>query len=344
MRKVRLLLLPAAAIYWLATWLRNLAYDIGLLRQRSFATPVICVGNITVGGTGKTPLTEHILKLLLSKGRRVAVVSRGYKRKSKGQIIATSEMTAADIGDEPMQMKRKFPKADVVVDSDRGAAIDTAIGRGAEVVIMDDGMQHRSVRPRALILVVDYARPMWKDWPLPAGNLREDRIARLRADIIVINKCPANLTKADAEDFMAHMSLNDGQKVFFCSIDYGDMVRSDGSTVSPQETEMRSAVAVAGIGRPEPFFAEVDMRMAEMRTRHLAFPDHHTFTSGDLADIRKSLDKVGPESVVVCTEKDSTRLPKIKGHDTWVLPISLKVLFGQADEMDKAIERLSRID
>ena len=142
MKKARLLLLPFAALYWLGTSLRNMAYDLGVLPQRAFGTPVICVGNITVGGTGKTPLTEHIVSLLSRGGRRVAVVSRGYMRKSKGQVVADEESTASQIGDEPCQMKRKFPEADVIVDANRAAAIETAIRRGAAVVVMDDGMQH----------------------------------------------------------------------------------------------------------------------------------------------------------------------------------------------------------
>lgn len=341
MRKARLLLLPFSVLYWVATSLRNLAYDLGALPQRRFKTPVICVGNITVGGTGKTPLTEHLVSLLSGKGRRVAVVSRGYKRKSKGQVVAEADCTAATVGDEPCQMKRKHPEADVIVDSDRAAAISTAISRGADVVIMDDGMQHRSVRPKGLILVVDYARPMWRDLPLPAGDLREDRTARLRADIVVVNKCPPGLTKSQAEAFMAHMSLNDGQQVFFSTIEYGTMRRPDGSPVSDDEAAMRGGVAVAGIGRPEPFFNEVADRLADGRMRRMAFADHHAYSPSDMADISRVLDSVGADGVIVCTEKDSMRLPAVSGRETWVLPIALRVLFGQSDELDKAVERLA---
>lgn len=341
MKKARLLLLPFAALYWLGTSLRNMAYDLGVLPQKAFGTPVICVGNITVGGTGKTPLTEHIVSLLSRGGRRVAVVSRGYMRKSKGQVVADEESTASQIGDEPCQMKRKFPEADVIVDANRAAAIETAIRRGAAVVVMDDGMQHRSVRPKGLILVVDYARPMWKDQPLPAGDLREDRTARLRADIVVVNKCPAGMTKSQAEAFMAHMSLNDDQRIFFSTIEYGLMRRGDGSEVSDDEAVMRSGVAVAGIGRPEPFFNEVADRLADARTRRMAYPDHHAYTADDAADIRRVLDAAGPDSVMVCTEKDSMRMPRISGHETWILPIKLRVLFGQEEEFDRAVERMA---
>ncbi len=338
MRKARLLLLPIAALYWVGISVRNLLYNIGVLRQRRFATPVICVGNITVGGTGKTPLTEHVVRLLRSEGHHVGIVSRGYKRKTKGQIVATTGMTAEEIGDEPCQMKRKFPWAEVVVDADRAAAIDKAVELGADVVVMDDGMQHRSVVPRGLMLVVDYARPMWCDWPLPAGNLREDRTARLRADIIIINKCPADMTKGQAENFMSHMSLNDGQKVYFCTIDYGALVRRDGSEVAPEEAALRGGVAVAGIGRPDPFFVEVESRMADCRTRRMSFPDHHAYTESDMTDIVSVLNEVGPDSVCICTEKDSMRLPDIEHHETWILPIKLKVLFGQEDELNRGID------
>lgn len=342
MKRARLLLLPVAAVYWVATVLRNILYDLGLLPQTRFGTPVICVGNITVGGTGKTPLTERLVELMLSRGRRVAVVSRGYKRKSKGQVVAGPDCTAESVGDEPCQMKRKHPEADVIVDADRAAAIDTAISRGADVVVMDDGMQHRSVRPKGLVLVVDYARPMWDDLPLPAGDLREDRTARLRADIIVINKCPPSLTKAQAEAFLAHMSLNDGQMAFFSTIEYGALRRADGTPVADEEATMRGGVAVAGIGRPEPFFNEVTERLADGRTRRMAYADHHAYTPSDVEDIREVADGVGADSVVVCTEKDSMRLPEVPGHETWVLPIALRVMFGRGAELDKAIERLAR--
>lgn len=337
MNKLRLLLLPLTLIYWIATSVRNMLYNAGVLPQRSFDKPVLCVGNITVGGTGKTPLTEHIVRLLLSEGVHVGVVSRGYKRKSKGQVVASAAPTAEEIGDEPCQMKLKFPTAEVVVDSNRGAAIDTAIGMGCEVVVMDDGMQHRSVRPHAIFLVVDHARPMWRDLPLPSGNLREDRIGRLRANVIIINKCPADMTKAQAERFMSHMSLNDDQRIFFCTIEYGHLRRADGSAVSDEEAQMRGGVAVAGIGRPDPFFAEIDSRMATRRTKHMSYPDHHNYTEADIKDILYELDQIGPDSVAVCTEKDSMRLPAIEGHETWTLPIRLRVLFGQEDELDKTI-------
>lgn len=334
----RVLLLPVAAIYWAVTCVRNWLYNIHVLPSRTFSKPVICVGNITVGGTGKTPVIESIASLLVAQGKQVAVVSRGYRRKSRGLIIAKVNTPAQMIGDEPRQIKSHLPMVDVIVDSDRAAAIDTAIKRGADVVLMDDGMQHRSVTPSALILVCDYARPLWRDFPLPAGNKRESMYCRLRADAVVVNKCPASLSINEAEEIFCHLSLNDGQRIFFTSIAYANFISSDGNALSDSALAQRGAVAVAGIGRPKPFFDEVRYRLDNSQLKTLAFADHHAFSAQDLKHIEALLDEAGPDSVLVTTEKDATRLPaQIASHTVTSLPIKLDVLLGDSHKFNELI-------
>lgn len=340
MKTARLLLLPAAIVFWLVTTVRNWLYDIGALRSRVFGRPVICVGNITVGGTGKTPIIEHLARLLSGQGLRVAVVSRGYRRKSRGQVVAAEGASAEAVGDEPCQIKRHIPEVDVIVDADRAAAIDTAIARGADVVLMDDGMQHRSVRPSALLMVCDYARPLWRDLPLPAGDRRESVTGRLRADIVIVNKCPRDLTKTEAEAIFRHMSLNDGQKIFFSAIAYSAFTAQDGSAVDDAEISGRGAVAIAGIGRPEPFFTEVERRTGQ--TARMAFADHHTFSDTDIALMGRRLDEAGADSYAICTEKDATRLPaRIGRHEVLTLPIKTEILLGEQARFDKLMLSLA---
>lgn len=339
---LRVLLLPFAIIYWLVTSIRSWLYEVGVLHSRTFAKPVICVGNITVGGTGKTPVIERFATLLLEQGFHVAVVSRGYRRNTKGQIIVSTDDMACAIGDEPRQIKKHFPNVDVIVDANRAAAIDTAIARNADVVLMDDGMQHRSVCPSALILVCDYARPLWRDLPLPAGDKRESMYARLRADVVIINKCPPSLSRAEAEAIFSKLSLNDGQKIFFTAIAYADFRDANGNIVHDSLISTLGAVAVAGIGRPAPFFDEVHRRISPA-VLTVTYNDHHTYTLQDLKDLESRLDIAGPNSFLVTTEKDVTRLPpKVGRHPVLALPIRLQVLLGDEQKFNLAITAMAR--
>lgn len=329
------MLLPLGALYWAAIWVRNWLYAAGVLRSRGFGAPVVCVGNITVGGTGKTPVIERLARLLLADGWRVAIVSRGYRRKSRGLVVAGEGATAADVGDEPSLLKRHLPGADVVVDADRAAAIDCALRRGAQAVLMDDGMQHRGVRPGALVLVCDYARPLWRDWPLPAGDKRESATMARTADVVLVNKCPPSLGRAEAEEIRGKMRLRSGQRLFFSAIGYADFVCGD-AVVTDAEVAARGAVAVAGVGRPGPFFGEVERRVGAVE--RFPFADHHGFTPADLERVRVALDGVGERSLLLTTEKDAMRLPpRVGSHEVAALPIRTDILFDQADEFDNEI-------
>lgn len=321
--KFRLLLLPLTAIYSAVMLVRNWFYSSGFLHVSTFTRPVICVGNITVGGTGKTPFIEYLLRLL--SDHRPSIVSRGYHRKTKGLVVATPLSQASDIGDEPYQMHSKFPSVPLAVAEDRSSAIRHIIAAtDSSVVLMDDGFQHRETKAGFYVLMADYARPMWSDWTFPAGNMREPWAGRHRADIIVVNKCPLSLSEAERDAIVRKMNVS--LPVFFTSIVYGALKPLGNAPVADINGRV---VAVAGIGRPEPFFDELDRRYGHVV--RLPFPDHHNFSPSDVEAI---LAQATPDAVVITTEKDSTRLPSLGSLPVYYMPIELKVLFGAQDKLN----------
>lgn len=333
MKRLRILLWPLSVVYAIITTLRNKIYDCGLRPSTSYDKPVICVGNITVGGTGKTPLTEYILRLLADY--KPSLISRGYRRKTKGMVVATPSSTSSDIGDEPMQMHRKMPQMPVVACADRRQSIDWIIeNRDTGVVVMDDGFQHRSVRAGFNIVVADYARPMWSDHVFPAGNLRETWAGRHRADMVVVNKCPADLSADEAQQMRRKMKLRDGHPTYFCTIAYGEICGTKGT--EPALQRQTPVLAIAGIGRPEPFFDEVRRRFDTVET--IAYADHHNFGAEDMAQIDAQLQALGPEAVVIMTEKDAQRYTQIAERKAYYLPIELKFLFGEGEEFNQKIK------
>lgn len=329
MKYIRLILLPLTLIYVLIMIVRNILYDKGFLHQSSFSRPVICVGNITVGGTGKTPFIEFILRIL---GRhRPAIVSRGYHRQTRGLVVANSHSTVSSIGDEPSQIHRKHPDIPLAVCEDRSYAIRYLIQHtDSQVILMDDGYQHRETKASSYILIADYARPMWHDFTFPAGNMREPFCGARRASLIVVNKCPDNLSVAERQSIIRQFSSVSKAPVFFTAISYGDIIDSNGNVVS--DFCCSSALALAGIGRPQPFFDEVARRVADVHT--FSFPDHHNFTVADIDDIRLATDK--GKRTIITTEKDATRLAS-SGLEFCYIPIQLKVLFNEEPLLETAI-------
>lgn len=327
--KPELFLLPFSAIFYAVTSLRNALYDCGILHSRSFAKPVICVGNITVGGTGKTPMIEYLVRNLLNF--KPSLVSRGYRRKTKGFVFANPNSSADEIGDEPHQLLEKFPSMPIAVDTDRINAIEFLLqNTDTQVVLMDDGFQHRSVKAGLNIVVADYARPMWNDHVFPAGRLRESMRGLQRADIVVVNKCPENLSVTEKDEITLRLNLNENQRLFFSAIRYSEPQLIIGN----QSITNDKIVAVAGIGRPQPFFDEVERRYGEIRK--IAFADHHDFSPSDIEKIKNELAQLGSDSVVITTEKDAQRFGN---HDftIYALPISLKILFDEQEKFNKTI-------
>ena len=227
MRLLSALLFPISVLYGTVTFVRNKMFDCGILPSEKFDVPVICVGNLSVGGTGKTPHTEY-LALLLSARYRVAVLSRGYKRKSKGFVLADERTTARELGDEPYQIKRKFPDIKVAVDADRRNGITRLMQlpdeEKPEVIILDDAFQHRYVKPTLSLLLTDCNKLYTSDYVLPAGRLREWKSGASRADIIIVTKCKADISDEERKNILRQISPSKNQRVFFTYINYGELL------------------------------------------------------------------------------------------------------------------------
>ncbi len=328
------LLLPFSLLYGLVAGLRNLLYDLDILKGHEFDIPVISVGNITVGGTGKTPHVEYLIRLL-SPHYRVAVLSRGYKRKTRGFLIAGTESTVDDLGDEPYQMHRKFPEVKIIVDEKRVRALKKIENEmeEIEVVIMDDAFQHRSVKPGLTILLIDYNFPLSKELYLPAGRMRESRHEKKRADLVVFTKCPETLKPIEERIRVKHFSPFPYQRVYFTKIVYGDLLPVfSGKRDEGQKIDTQTAIlAVTGIANPEPL-----VRYLRSITDHvvlLSYPDHYRFGKKDLEKIGRRYEEIKAEKkMILTTEKDAMRLEAFCTFDPpfqemwFYLPIEVAVL------------------
>ncbi len=333
--KVHKVYLPLAALYGLAVRVRNRLFDRGVLRSRAFPVPVVCVGNLTVGGTGKTPLIEYLVRLL-GPSPQVAVLSRGYKRRSKGFLMAAQDTPVEQIGDEPWQMKQKFPSLTVAVDADRCHGIEELQKRcpGLRAVLLDDAFQHRYVKPGLSLLLMDYARPVFSDHLLPAGFLREPREGQKRADVALVTKCPPYLPPSEAEAFCRRLCLLPRQKLFFTTLGYGSLrplFAKDAEARPLESLQGKSLLLLTGIASPQPLHDEL-ARYA--RVVPLSFPDHHNFSPADMQRLGR-LFRTAPEQpeLVITTEKDAARLvcrtdyPTELKQKTFVLPVEVRFLY-----------------
>ncbi len=345
--RLRILLYPFSLIFSSVATLRNLMFNFGFLKSKDYSLPVISVGNITVGGTGKTPLTELIIRHLYNS-RKCALLSRGYGRKTRGVIIAGDPSDSRTIGDEPMQIKTKFPNVIVAVSEKRVLGMDELLKEDPcpDVVIMDDAFQHRYVKPGLSIVVMDYFRPVWRDLCLPAGNLREPASGINRADIIVVNKCPGDLSPNDAQIIKEKLKFRNRCNIFFTTIKYGKPVPlvEGGLSFSEQLKKAdNNLLAIAGIGNPEPFF-----KMTEKFTHHvkrLQFPDHHDFSHNDIIKIEELCHTKNQDiTTIVTTEKDAVRflafkgLPKALMVKIWYIPIELEFLYDKKSSFERKID------
>lgn len=344
LRPLRYLLLPFAWLYGLVVMGRNLLFDAGVLRSRRFPLPVIAVGNLAVGGTGKTPHTEYLLRLL--SDFRVAMLSRGYGRRTVGFALATDSGRASDIGDEPAQMHRKFPEVVVAVDENRREGIEILMreqNHPIEVIVLDDAFQHRYVRAGMNLLLTDYHRRFTHDFLMPVGRLREPASGKKRADIIIVTKCPENLSADEAARIRKEMALQAGQKIFFTTFGYGEAypLFPQSASVAEQCVSGKSVLLVTGIAKPAPLRRYLEQTAASVT--ELAFPDHHNFTTIDLRRMSDALASLPQDAVVVTTEKDSERLVEMSGLDNrlrrclLVQPITVRFLFGQQEEFNQNI-------
>lgn len=343
--KINHWLMPLAWLYGFGVNIRNLLFDCGVLRSKSFKLPVICVGNLTVGGTGKTPHTEYLIKLL-SDEHQVAVLSRGYKRKSKGFVLADEKTRMSAIGDEPFQMKQKFPHIHMAVDKDRCHGIEELMNEGikpqTDVVILDDAYQHRYVKPGMNLLLMDYHRLVYFDKMLPAGRLREGLSGLERADAVIITKCPPYLTPMDRRGIVQNLDLRCWQKVFFTSFEYGKLYPLFGKKdkgFSLEELKDKDILLVSGIASPQ----QLEYDLSKITTfSSLHFDDHHNFTTEDIAKIEEK----AQGKVIVTTEKDASRLSsmgegafsKDVAKSIYVLPVEVSFMNNKQEEFNKLIK------
>mgnify|MGYP003583851050 CR=1 FL=1 len=303
MKILRKLLFPFAILYGFITSIRNFLFDKGVLKSTSFDLPVIAVGNLSVGGTGKTPQIEYLIRLLSDK-YKVATLSRGYKRKSEGFVLADENSNAEILGDEPFQFYQKFPNVMVAVDANRTNGIQQLLSQNEkpEIILLDDAYQHRKVKAGFYILLTSYGDLYSDDFMLPTGNLRESRSGAERASIIVVTKCPKILT--DDEQSEIRLKLKSSQQVFFTFIDYDIFIFGKNEKIAVGEIKSESKLLLAGIAKPKPFFDYLKNENDEC----LIFPDHHHFSDADLDSIQNKANG----KKIITTEKDYVRLKDSK--------------------------------
>ena len=310
---VRRYLQPLSWLYGVGVNFRNWLYDRKILKQKKFDIPVICVGNITVGGTGKTPHIEYLIRLL-SPRYKVAVLSRGYKRKSRGFQIVEVNSKLRDAGDEPLQIKKKFPSVLVVVDKNRVNAIEKMLtfdeDKRPDVVLLDDGYQHRSVQPSLSILLVDSNRPVYEDKLLPSGFLREPLKGKNRASIVLVTKCHPDLQPIDFRIYSNGLDLFPFQSLYFTTLDYEE-IKPVFPELNDEQLELNNLLKkhvflVTGVASPEPLVRKLELKTYNLYTKF--FPDHHNFTKRDIDSIIEMIDEVNEENkVILTTEKDAVR-------------------------------------
>ncbi|MAD96765.1 MAG: tetraacyldisaccharide 4'-kinase [Flavobacteriaceae bacterium] len=305
MKVLRFFLFPFSLVYDIITSLRNLFYDIQLFKSVSFPIPIINVGNLSVGGTGKTPQVEYLVNLL-HDDHKVAILSRGYKRKTKGYLLADEHTSVEHIGDEPFQYHSKFSKIRVAVCEKRVTGIRNLMNDvEPDVILLDDAFQHRAVRPSFNILLTKYHDLFVDDYVLPTGNLREARREAHRADCIVVTKCPENISQEDLMN-LKNRFLKYNKPVFFSRIRYNDSI-SGSSKITFKELIDYEVLLITGIANPAPLLTF--LKNKNIRYQHFEFPDHHHFTDKDLDHIMNSFHQIGGEKkLILTTEKDYVRL------------------------------------
>ncbi|MBR1468657.1 MAG: tetraacyldisaccharide 4'-kinase, partial [Prevotella sp.] len=338
-------LLPFSWIYGMASAFRNRLFDVGILKSRAYKIPVIAVGNITVGGTGKTPHVEYLVNLLQDK-IKVAVLSRGYKRKSKGYILADKDTTMRDIGDEPYQMVLKFPKAYIAVDKDRRKGIQRLTtdeaSNDVDVILLDDAYQHRYVKPGINILLVDYHRLIIYDKLLPAGRLRESMKGKNRADMVIITKCPRDLKPMEYRVLTKALDLFPYQGLYFTTLEYDDLkpLFPEGNH-RPENLQETNVLLLTGIASPEQITEDLQGKCKEIVP--LTFGDHHAFKAKDIRRINEAFESLPEPRLIITTEKDAARLYNADGlseevrKNIYALPVRIKFMLEQEENFNQKI-------
>lgn len=350
---LRILLLPASAIYWIVIRLRNFAYDTSIFSSTNYAFPVICVGNLSVGGTGKTPHTEYIIDHL-KPNHRIATLSRGYGRKTKGFILADSDCTAKTIGDEPYQLYQKFGQEVIIsVDEKRRRGIEQLqkLTIHPEIIVLDDAFQHRSVKAGLNILLTDYSKLYINDYILPSGRLRESRSGARRADIIIVTKSPAVLSPLEIRRITNSLKPKAYQKVFFSYLSYRKLkpLNKKASELDLKKKDLANwgVLLTTAIANPEPLFLYLKRYAKEVDK--LSFNDHHFFIDKDYKKIlNQSESLLSPKKLLITTEKDAVKMDLSKLEDIAVFCLPIQIKFHKhgeesfAEELDQYVRSYTR--
>lgn len=305
MKFLRFLLFPFAIIYDAVTTIRNLFFDVGIFKQTKFEVPIIVVGNLSVGGTGKTPQIEYLIRLL-KDSFKIAVLSRGYKRKTKGYVLVNKKHSALDVGDEPLQYFKKFKNINVAVDANRvEGATNLITQKSPEVILLDDAYQHRKIKGSFYILLTKFDNLFVDDYLLPTGNLRESRKGARRADAIIVTKCPSDLSAEYQQNITTRLQKFN-KDVFFTTIFYGK-IKSQKSQLSIDELKKHQVLLITGIANPKPLLSF--FKTNNIAFSHLEYPDHHHFSSKEINAIVKEYKALkSTKKILLTTEKDYTRL------------------------------------
>jgi tetraacyldisaccharide 4'-kinase len=341
---VRWLLLPLSWLYRAIVAVRNFMYDQQWLRSFQFDFPVILVGNLSTGGTGKTP---HVLRIaqLLGKHYRVAVLSRGYKRKTRGYIVATMKSTVADIGDEPVLLKQRVPGLEVAVSENRLEGISQLLLEepAPEIIIMDDGFQHRRVKAGYNIILTSYSKTFVHDTLLPAGRLREPISSLRRADMIIVSKCPPDMTRREASEMRTALKLLPLHQLFFTSYVYAPLQPLLPEQPGQDVPSVRNCLVISGLASNDYLTDYLKTQYALVDT--IAFRDHHDYRPADLQRIKTALQ---PETVLITTEKDAVKLQALAADilklelSFFVLPVDVRFLFDGEAKFEEHIHRYVR--
>ena len=300
--------------FYLITFLRNKFYDYGILKSFSFEIPVISVGNLAVGGTGKTPMVEFLIKFFSNK-YNLGVLSRGYKRKTKGFILASEKDDASSIGDEPFQYYSKFKNIKVAVDKKRQRGIKKLIKNGVNMIILDDAFQHRKVIPTYSILLSDYSNLYFNDYLLPRGNLRESKSGYKRADSIIITKCPENLSENNRQYLIDKINLKYNQHIFFSKIKYSNVLFSANNSINISKLSNQKVDVITGIVNSENLIKHLEEK--GLLINHFKYSDHYNYKEKDILKLK--------DNFIITTEKDYTKLRKFNLQNLYYLPISMEV-------------------
>ncbi|APY07886.1 tetraacyldisaccharide 4'-kinase [Winogradskyella sp. J14-2] len=328
MKFLRIILFPVVPIYYLVTWLRNWLYDKGVKSSKSYDIPIICVGNLSTGGTGKTPMIEYLIRLLKDE-KSVATLSRGYKRITEGYELADQGATADTIGDEPFQFFRKFKDIKVAVDGNRqnGIAQLLLLEDKPEVILLDDAYQHRKVKAGFNILLTAYYNLYSNDIVLPTGNLREPRSGAKRADIIVVTKCPSDISESEKHKISNRLGIKPHQQLVFSSISYAERVISAHSKMTLQS--LPEFTLVTGIANATPLVEF--LKTKGLNFDHLEFPDHYSFRINDIEELAK-------KELIITTEKDFVRLVDNESLVAKLFYLPIELTIDKKDAFDTSIK------